>query len=311
MRVVDLFCGLGGSSAGVELAGGTLVGAADWCPRALAAYRLNHAGHAAVEMDLSDTEATLRWVRGRRPDVVVASPPCQSYSTAGHGRAGCDLAVSTSRVAIRAEAHLILENVIPFLTGAAWRTARGELEAAGYSVAVLKIKASHLGVAQKRRRAFCVCVRGGSREAALQLERRAAALAQRPDACVHDALPHLRGRTYFMLGCHRDASVHTADAPCKTLRTCCATRWGSGYVPKARDAGPVADAHLLTVPELCVLQGLGADYRFPEGTSRSAKAKLIGNSVVPCCMAWVVSAIINTIHPLPQPTTPQAPPPKA
>jgi hypothetical protein len=70
-----------------------------------------------------------------------------------------------------------------------------------------------------------------------------------------------------------------------------------------------------------VLQGLGADYRFPEGTSRSAMAKLVGNSVVPCCMAWVIqwgfSAKVSghstlVIYPKQHtPTNPQTLPPKA
>lgn len=290
MRVVDLFCGLGGSSAGAALAGWEVVGAADKCPRALETYRLNYPTHATRCLDLSDVARTRRWVEGLRPDAILASPPCQSYSTAGREGRDCALVHAVVSVAVAVGVSvLVVENVIPFLSGAPWRSARAELERAGYAVAVCRLKASHLGVPQKRRRAFCVCVRGGDPRAAAALERQAAALARDGrDACVHDALPHLRGRTYYLTGCYKDPSVHEADRPCMTLRTRCAACPGARYRAVPSDAGPVGDAHLFTIPELCALQGLDG-YRWPPSFTRSARSRQIGNSVVPACMAWVLA----------------------
>ena len=172
MRVVDLFCGLGGSSLGVTQAGHEVVGACDWCPRALQTYRLNHGDHA-VRMDMHDTTKVLAWLRALRPDCIVASPPCTSFSTAGCNRRDCNLALVTARLAVDVNVrHLVFENVRQMLTSQSWKAARTLLEAAGYSVAVLKLKASHFGVPQKRVRVFVVCTLGGTAEWARDLERR-------------------------------------------------------------------------------------------------------------------------------------------
>ena len=99
MRVVDLFCGLGGSTRGARLAGHEVVGACDLCPMALETYRLNHGQHA-VQMDVRDTKA-LAWLRSLRPDCIVASPPCTSFSTAGCNRRDCNLALVTAQLAVQ------------------------------------------------------------------------------------------------------------------------------------------------------------------------------------------------------------------
>ena len=72
MRIVDLFCGAGGTSEGAKVAGHTVVGAADWDEQALATYRLNHPGHA-VRMDLRDVDAAAAWLEALAPDCVLAS----------------------------------------------------------------------------------------------------------------------------------------------------------------------------------------------------------------------------------------------
>ena len=150
MRVVDLFCGLGGSSLGVRLAGHEVVGACDWCPRALETYRLNHGDHAR-RMYIHDTEEVRAWLQRLGPECIVASPPCTSFSTAGSNRHDCDLALVTARLAVRTGVqYLVFENVVQMLSSHSWKAARALLETCGYSVTVLKLSACHFGVPQKR-----------------------------------------------------------------------------------------------------------------------------------------------------------------
>ena len=99
-------------------------------------------------------------------------------------------------------------------------------------------------------------------------------------------------QTYFQWGCHKDPHIHATDKPCITLRTCCAARaTPRKFKQTARCAGALADTHFLTLPELCVIQGLGQDYRFPEGMSRSRCGKQIGNSVCAPVMKWVMEQL--------------------
>ena len=292
MRVVDLFCGMGGSSVGVQMAGHTVVGAADWWEHALTTYRLNHPNHPAQHLDLSDEVRTLEWIRELRPDAICASPPCQSYSTSGSGARSCDLVVSTVSVAIKLGVKLlVIENVIPFISSAAWAEARGALESAGYSVAICKLTASNLGVPQKRRRAFAVCVRGGSDAAARDLEKRALQLSKKPHTSIDTVFPELKDKTCYLVGCFKNAQVLHTDRPLPTIRTNCA-HWPkrASYKPRAKDVDGIEDTHFFSVDQLKIIQGLGG-YRFPHGMSKSMRGKQLGNSVVPVCMKWIFDQV--------------------
>ena len=157
-------------------------------------------------------------------------------------------------------------------------------------MAVLKLKASHFGVPQKRVRAFVVCTLGGTAEQARELERRARDVSTRRETTMRDVFPHMQ--TYFQWGCFKMPHIHSTDKPCITLRTYSAARATKRtFKQTARCAGPLADAHYLTIPELCVIQGLGKDYRFPEGMSRSRMGKQIGSSVVAPAMKWVMGQL--------------------
>lgn len=126
--VVDLFCGAGGMSLGFELAGHTVVAAADHDRHAVAAARLNAKDGDAVELlDLAD-ERTLRrlsrQVKERAPDGVAAlvgGPPCQGFSTAGPCRIGDErnLLVRTFLTAVRLmKPEVVLMENVPALM---WR----------------------------------------------------------------------------------------------------------------------------------------------------------------------------------------------
>lgn len=312
MRVVDLFCGAGGTSAGLAMVPGVVVAAAaDACPRALATYRLNHPGHPAVQLDLSDHDKATEWLRSLGSlDGLVASPPCVSFSSSGRGTADCDLALQTVRLAVAVAGLriVILENVVPFARSAMWRECRKVLQQHGFgAIALCKVRACDLGVPQLRRRVFMVCVRSQDTEAAEVLRRRAIALTQvyrPPPAVVYDSLPYLRGRTFFSPGCHRSPNVHPTDRPAPTLRTnCCQSSECSTMAPRPADAGPLAAAHVLSPAELAVLQGFPIGWRFAEPNVLSRCGMQIGNAVVPACMAWVFAqamALATGEPPLPE-----------
>ena len=82
-RTVDLFCGGGGLSQGLQNAGFDIVAAFDaWNP-AVDFYNQNIKGHFAYNQDLSDTDDAVRQIMQWHPSVIVGGPPCQDFSSAG------------------------------------------------------------------------------------------------------------------------------------------------------------------------------------------------------------------------------------
>jgi DNA (cytosine-5)-methyltransferase 1 len=84
MRAVDLFCGAGGASLGLERAGYTVTGF-DYWSRAVDTHNLN--GLLAYEhnLALSSCDAGIP-----ECDLLWASPPCQPFSAAGDGEGEAD-----------------------------------------------------------------------------------------------------------------------------------------------------------------------------------------------------------------------------
>jgi DNA (cytosine-5)-methyltransferase 1 len=80
MRVVDMFCGMGGFSKGLQDAGFDIVAGVDLCASALSTYRANFPDAECIEGDIRDIKA------GDLPehDLLVGSPPCQKFSQANY-----------------------------------------------------------------------------------------------------------------------------------------------------------------------------------------------------------------------------------
>ncbi len=90
---IDLFCGCGGFTLGMQRAGFDCLAAIDFNPQAVATLRANLQARSptglkpvafALEADLTSlTPETLAAVIGTRAvDVIVGGPPCQGFSTA-------------------------------------------------------------------------------------------------------------------------------------------------------------------------------------------------------------------------------------
>ena len=85
---IDLFCGAGGTSLGLEMAGFQVVMGVDKDGPSLATHRANFGG-ASVDADLSlasEVDRVVGALEGVRIDLVAASPPCQPFSPAGRGK---------------------------------------------------------------------------------------------------------------------------------------------------------------------------------------------------------------------------------
>lgn len=86
LNVLDLFCGCGGLSKGLSDSGLKIVGAIDIWDKAVDNYNLNFTDHSAIVGDLtklSPEEYNKTILKNKKIDILVGSPPCQSFSTAG------------------------------------------------------------------------------------------------------------------------------------------------------------------------------------------------------------------------------------
>lgn len=170
---VDLFCGAGGWTAGLRRAGLHHLTGVELDAWAAKSYAANHGAvtHARVQDALAAPGFP------KRADVVVASPPCQSFSMAGSRAVGSDsdelyraaLAVATK---VRARAF-VMENVVGLLSKKTadgqlvWDRVRRDLHAAGFPhVQHAVLDASRYEVPQTRRRVVVVASRRPWRAAA-------------------------------------------------------------------------------------------------------------------------------------------------
>jgi DNA (cytosine-5)-methyltransferase 1 len=178
---LDLFCGCGGFSLGMERAGFQWVAAIDFNPEAIATFRVNF---PQLPEDRVRQEDLTRFrpadlakiIGGEKVDVIVGGPPCQGFSTVRQ-RDGANQ--GTARFVEDARRQLyreflryveffqprvfVMENVLGIQSaagGAYFTRVQHEARQLGYRVVPQIADAFALGVPQKRRRQLIVGVRG-------------------------------------------------------------------------------------------------------------------------------------------------------
>lgn len=164
INAVDLFCGAGGLSLGLEKAGIEVICGVDNWSTATDTYSVNF-DHPALTMDVACLTARdiLRFAgaQGRTVDLVVGGPPCQGFSIQ---RIGADvdgrnnLVLEFARLVVEFRPKLFLMENVPGLLGRRGRPLASaftvKLSAAGYRVKSILLNARDYGVPQSRRRVF-------------------------------------------------------------------------------------------------------------------------------------------------------------
>lgn len=87
-RIIDLFCGAGGSSTGAELAGGLLVLGLNHWQRAVETHATNfpHADHDCEDISSLTTTRIRRYLHHAHPTGMIAGPECTNHSIAKGAR---------------------------------------------------------------------------------------------------------------------------------------------------------------------------------------------------------------------------------
>jgi len=301
MIAVDCFCASGGSACGLGAAGFDVKLGMDVDETALRVYRANHS-HAAIALDLEDADAAVSAVRAQvgYVDLLSGSPPCTDFSSAG-GRVEREthagLTVAFARIAVTLRTRVVLiENVPELLRSRAWSEACELLVGAGYSVVVVRVNSAACGVAQVRRRVFVLCVLGCDDAALCRVQRE----ARKYNATPRNA-PTVRGcldvdaDTFWYAARNKQSPcVFTTDAPCPTLRCNCMSSPPPLYVARHDDAGPVSEAHVLSVSEAAAIASFPPSYF--DGVNKTAAARMIGNCVPPRVMEVVARWCIELLQ---------------
>lgn len=300
MRAVDLFAGWGGMTLGASRAGVRVAWAANHWRLAVETHARNHpeAEHACQDLRQAD------WTELPRYDLLLAGPACQGHSDASQPRrrsyhdalratawAVVDCAEVTRPRAI------VVENVVRFERWKLYPRWRQCLEDLGYTLSVGKVRASYLGVPQRRDRLFVVGLRRGRtvdveapprREPAFRPCLDPEADGWRPiRSCRY---PNARARMLRVsreLGtgiAHHvtDCPVVSVDGPLPTITT--KHQWalvaGGAYRP-------------ITCRELARGMGFPDDYAWGEHVSQADATKGLGNAVVPAVAEHVVRRVLE------------------
>jgi len=180
---IDLFCGGGGLSLGLELAGFAVVLGVDKDRNAVATHRAHFAG-ASLCADLSDPDVVdkiVQALQGVQVALVAGGPPCQPFSRAGRNkilslvRAGARPDHDPRRELWRSFVDIVdhvrpqalmVENVPEMAVGSEAYVLRqmvAGLEGLGYHVHTRILATWQYGVPQHRQRLIIVGVESGRR----------------------------------------------------------------------------------------------------------------------------------------------------
>ncbi|WP_201859344.1 DNA cytosine methyltransferase [Microvirga soli] len=311
IRILDLFCGAGGSSAGAKMAGARIVGGIDMDPIATATFADNFRRAVTETRRLDEKSLPGRHLLEGSIDLLLASPECTNHSPAKGARERDEASKKTSHYVISFAERLrprwiVLENVVQLRNWHGYSPLIEGLEDLGYKIRPQILDAAEFGVPQTRRRLFVMAdldgmppeIRSrtkkrpfardivrldGTWEARpLRSANRASATLERAErgiAALGPGVPFLI--VYY--GSDGSGGWQPLDRPLRTLTTL--DRFGlvtwEGREPMLR---------MLQVPELKAAMGLPEAFRLEYG-SRRDKIRLIGNGVAPPVMRAVIEGM--------------------
>lgn len=304
MRIVDLFCGIGGIAEATrpsEEAGETEIGATE-CPRdaqvvaaididrrVVPLYRTNHRvspSIRAIESIEQIPEADLWWM----------SPPCQPYTQRGRGLAERDprsagLARVIDLLQDARPAMVMLENVPAFLGSHHHQRLEQVLGTLGYSVRVDELCPTQWNVPMRRRRVYLRARRDGVPipSVSVAVEGRPLPLYLDPEAWLD---PVLRVPESLVQRFH--SAMHVVDADDAGAVTACFT---SAYGKSPVQAGSYLRCgqrgaiRRFSPEEIGRLMGYRNGFAWPDGLGLRARYHLLGNAL----SVTVVRALLRTM----------------
>ena len=296
---IDLFSGIGGFHQAAAACGGRCILACDINAEARSIYQENYG--IIPEKDVR----TLRLVPPGSCDLLMAGPPCQTYSTIGERRGTADqrgtLIYTVARyIAATKPKTFIIENVKGLTVMPAFHRFLNMVKAAGYSVSWAVLDAANFGVPQHRERVYIIGVLAGQGHGTFDFDpllithdrivfRTIMDRAPDPRLKNHkfDGLPltNIKTSSGFVLRAKKNNYINNKlFSSHGIVGTLCATFSPIVYDERHKLARQMSPREML----LC--QGFPATFKLPPG--RSKAMFYTGNAV---CVN-VVRAIIEALH---------------
>lgn len=289
MKVLDLFCGMGGLGYGFARAGFRVTGV-DINRWAGETYLLNGTGEF-LRMNLIDSHPQGVF------DVIIGGPPCQPWSALNTGKRGSEHPLygcmdAYFRIVERMLPNaFILENVPGMGGDPEFRRGLWRMRCIGYSVGVSVLSYSDFGSAWARKRLFAIGVRrefGTDAETVFKRIPRDKTLTLRhaigdlagimPDASIDHIWPRVNTISRY-LRFYRTGKygwyVLDWDRPAPSFGNICKT-----YIlhPDSFNGG---ETRPISVREALRIAGFPDDYRFPVGCPMTMKYQMIADTVSP------------------------------
>lgn len=170
MKIIDLFCGIGGLSLGFEQAGFEVVSAVDMWADAVKTYNHNRKDKVAQVISVEDfnNEVLPSLIKEHKITGIIGGPPCQGFSTVGkreiddpRNRMYLEF---YKAVQMASPDFFVIENVKGMLTLNKGAFVKDLLErfgenGLGYTISYKLLNAADYGVPQNRYRVFYVGIK--------------------------------------------------------------------------------------------------------------------------------------------------------
>jgi DNA (cytosine-5)-methyltransferase 1 len=315
IRVLDLFCGGGGSSWGAQSAGAEIVCGVDAWDTAVSAYRKNFPTAKAVHLTMTPESGPADLGDIGKIDLLLGSPECTHHTCARGARPRNEGSKRTAFYVTNFARDLnpkprwvVLENVVQMRGWKGYDPLLNELKELGYKTEVYILDASEFGVPQTRRRVFIVgdlkaqppksiSTRAGLPPVAksiladegtyqsrpLRRKGRAPATLERAKRAIKElgkGVPFLI--VYY--GSDGAGGWQPLTRPLRTITTL--DRFG---LVTWKNKTPML--RMLQVDELMTAMGFAGSYSLDGIGQRRDRIKLLGNGVAPPVMSAIVSAI--------------------
>ena len=298
-RAVDLFAGWGGFTEGATQAGVNVVWAANHWPLAVEAHAVNHPRTVHSCQDLRQAD----WSRLPAYDLLLAAPACQGHSEASQPkrRAYHDEMRATAWAVIDCAdvtepRAIVIENVPAFLRWRLYPAFKEALTRLNFTVTENIVRASYLGVPQRRDRLILTCTRGR----AVKLD---VPIVPEPafEPCIEWDAPGMRS-VDVMRG--EDARTRLAVARSRFERCLVQHVTGHGGISldepirtiTAKDQWIVVDGDQyrpLTMREYARGMGFADTYTWPAGLARWQIVRGFGNAVPPAMARAAIEQVLS------------------
>lgn len=173
---IDLFCGAGGLSSGLEAAGFEIAVAVDFDSKACLTYSQNHKKTKILSEDIAKlkTQDVLSQANLSKKDIalIAGGPPCQGFSMAnGHTRTRENPKNRLVNHFVRFVREIrpplfVMENVLGFKSiaqGKVVQSLRVRFSQLGYKTKLVTLNAASYGVPQRRLRVFLIGSKDGKK----------------------------------------------------------------------------------------------------------------------------------------------------